>query len=199
MDKRTEKQLLEWYEESTDDELASEPDPYSDDGEFNGDADYVPSTPSRSESEEENSLVEGPNEISQVVTVENENEFENEDSSSDVLDENQPNQNNLDENDIWEEVTSDIPNFQFDVTQTGIKIAGIENMSPINVFEQLWDQNITDLILTSTNNYGKMLYHTNRPKTRHSRSREFKPILEQELKIFFGLCLLQGQIKTPDN
>ncbi|KAJ8940139.1 hypothetical protein NQ314_010806 [Rhamnusium bicolor] len=125
---------------------------------------------------------------------------ESEGSNQD-LEENEEENESLAENvaaeSIWEEVQTEIPNFEFDSTQSGIKIVGIENMSPIDVFRQIWNNDVMNLLLTSTNTYGAKLLNTNRPKTRNSRSREFKPITESELNKFLGLCILQGMIKVP--
>ncbi|KAG5888037.1 hypothetical protein JTB14_027831 [Gonioctena quinquepunctata] len=72
MDRREEKKLLRWFEESDDDNFAlseSESDPFSDDGEFNGDSDYVPddspTDSSRNESESESRNVEDDPDLEQ--------------------------------------------------------------------------------------------------------------------------------------
>ncbi|KAK9738099.1 hypothetical protein QE152_g10153 [Popillia japonica] len=157
MDERTDKQLLK-----------------CDDREFNSDVDYEPYPSSSSDWEQGNFLAEEIVEISLANTVGIDEKSNNGDATKDI-DEN-PLEQKTDNNNTWEDTTSDIPNFQFDTTQSGIKINVFENMSPINVFEHIWDQHITDFIVTSTNNYGRALNQSNRPKTRHSRFREFKPI-----------------------
>lgn len=98
MDEREEQQLLEWYEESTDDDLisASEHDPYSDNGEFGGDADYVPSASSSNDSDERDNLL--PDETVEADVPENDEEL--------ALEENQIPEQDMNENDNWEEVTS---------------------------------------------------------------------------------------------
>ncbi|KAG5893300.1 hypothetical protein JTB14_023510 [Gonioctena quinquepunctata] len=72
MDRREEEKLLRWFEESDDDNFAlseSESDPFSDDGEFNGDSDYVPddspTDSSRNESESERRNVEDDPDLEQ--------------------------------------------------------------------------------------------------------------------------------------
>ncbi|KAK9694428.1 hypothetical protein QE152_g33559 [Popillia japonica] len=107
----------------------------------------------------------------------------NGDATKDI-DENQL-ERKTDDNNTWEDITSDISNFQSDTTQSGIEINEIENMSPITVFEQIWDQHITDFVVNSTNNYGRVLNQSNRPKTRHSRFREFKPICRKGVENVF--------------
>ncbi|KAK9747483.1 hypothetical protein QE152_g5220 [Popillia japonica] len=90
--------------------------------------------------EQGNFLIEEIDKISPANTVGKKSD--NRDATEDI-DENLLEQK-TDDNNTWEDITSDIPNFQFNTTQSGIKINGIENMSPINVFEQIWDQHITD-------------------------------------------------------
>ncbi|KAG5883417.1 hypothetical protein JTB14_031305 [Gonioctena quinquepunctata] len=159
-------------------------DPFNDDGEFNGDSDYVPddspTDSSRNESESERRNVEDDRDPEQ-------NHEENEGLAESI-------------ESIWEEVQSVINNFHFDATQSVIKIDGIENMSPIEVFRQIWNNDVMYLLLTSTNSYGSKLLGADRPKTRNSRSREFKPVTENSLdNSTNGVGLQMELLETEDD
>ncbi|XP_044745115.1 piggyBac transposable element-derived protein 4 [Coccinella septempunctata] len=186
MDPRKEEELLRWFEEIEDEELAlieseieSEPEPSSDDS----DLDYVPSDESAIESEG-----------GQVNYTENDECVECHETNS--VENESVTENNEDEG-MWCEEASEIPNFNFDVSQCGIKIDQMENMSPIDIFEKIWNDDVMNLLISSTNNYGAKLVVTNRPKTRNSRSLKFLPVTKREMKRFIGLCLLQGMVKIP--
>ncbi|XP_074034257.1 uncharacterized protein [Leptinotarsa decemlineata] len=154
MDKQEEEKLLRWFDELSDDgNIESDHDAYSDDGEFDGDLDYVPdeSHLSESSSEDDNDGVISPVTETGGETQDSSNE-ENADNNEQ---ENQSSTEKHNDDYGWVDESSDIPNFDFDSSQTGIKIDGIQNLSPIEVFEKLWDKEVMNLILTSTNEYGE--------------------------------------------
>lgn len=80
----------------------------------------------------------------------------------------------------------------------GIKILVNRDTSPINMFRILLTDEILDLIVSSTNEYGEALSLTNRPLTKHSRRQVFRTTNREEIMQFLGLCLLNGQIKSPN-
>nr|CAI5844993.1 unnamed protein product [Callosobruchus analis] len=153
-------------------------EPFEDDGEFGSDENYVPS---ETELEQSSSDADDQNPDS---------DHEGSDSS--------PGEERFDENDVsdWEETTAPIPDFHFDATSNKCKISLDASSTPLEVFEKVFTPGIIEYILECTNNYGKALVNTNRPKTRYSRDAKFRPISLEEIKQFFGLCLLQGQIST---
>lgn len=198
MDPREEQRLLQWYEEADSDVPLSEsgddsePEPYSDDGMVTGDLDYIPSDSCGSESDRDRQSVHDQETGGGIS--------EGEDSNQDdpTQEENNSHAESEDsEDDVWEEVYSDIPNFNIDVAQSGIKIDGIGNMSPVEVFRQIWNDEVMSCLVACTNLYGTNLGNTVRPKTRNSRSREFKPVTVEEMEKFLGLCLLQSMVKIP--
>lgn len=119
------------------------------------------------------------------------------DSDADVVDEERDNEQ-TDETDAWNSDTASINDFLFDHTQIGVKLYGDLNSSPYEIFNQLWNNDIMELLVNSTNNYGKSLTSQARPKTRNSRSSSFKETTRDEMQKFIGLCLLQGQIKVQN-
>lgn len=98
----------------------------------------------------------------------------------------------------WYSDTQSIDDFLFDFSQQGVKLFGDPGSSPIDIFNQLWNDDIMNLLVQSTNNYGESLTNQSRPKTRNSRSMSFKQTSPDELKKFIGLCLLQGQVKVSN-
>ncbi|KAJ8953488.1 hypothetical protein NQ318_023609 [Aromia moschata] len=114
----------------------SEPEPCSGYGEFD-DVDYVP--PDSSGSESESDQQSEPNQVADDIIIEGEDSIQggpiqkenNSDAESEENDDN-----------AWEEVHSDIPNFGFDGAHSGIKIDGIDNMSPVEVFRQIWNDEV---------------------------------------------------------
>lgn len=67
----------------------------------------------------------------------------------------------------WE----DIPDFQFDSSTSGTKlnIPDSAKDNPIQIFSMLWTREITDTMVSSTNNYGVKLKLTSqvRPHKNH--------------------------------
>lgn len=98
--------------------------------------------------------------------------------------------------DEWCDQVDDVDYFLFDFAQQGIKVFGDENSTPMDIFEQIWNEDIMTLLVKSTNTYGKKITQQSRPKTRNSRTAMFKNVTDTEMKKFIGLCLLQGQIKA---
>ena len=100
------------------------------------------------------------------------------------------------ENDeTWHINTTPIRNFSFDADAAGILLDIDENVSPIQVFEKIWDDQVMEMIIKSTNDYGLKLCNQTRPHTRHSRKANFKNTDTIEMRKFLGLCLLQSQLK----
>ncbi|KAG5887412.1 hypothetical protein JTB14_024611 [Gonioctena quinquepunctata] len=108
---------------------------------------------------------------SPATPLEEEIESENDESEHEEL--------LVDTKDEWEQTNLDIPEFSF------------------NKNSNLFTDEILDLIVSSTNEYGKSLSLTNRPLTRHSRRQTFRETNADEMRQFLGLCLLNGQISSP--
>lgn len=97
----------------------------------------------------------------------------------------------------WVENTKDIPNFNFDKENCGIKLDVTATSTPREVFDFIFCKEIMELIINSTKEYGRKLCTNRGIKTRHSRLATFKPTTIKEMYQFLGLCLLQGEIKVP--
>ncbi|KAG5899280.1 hypothetical protein JTB14_012281 [Gonioctena quinquepunctata] len=135
MDKQEEKKLLRWYDDELsddDDNIESEHDPFS------GDSDYAPDEPPPSEtsSEEDNEVI-----FPATETGTETQDSLNEENADNNLQKNQSSNGNDD--DGWVDKSSDIPNF--DSGQMGIKVDGIQNLSPIEVFP--YHPNFSDIKL----------------------------------------------------
>jgi len=59
----------------------------------------------------------------------------------------------------------------------------------------LWTREITDMVVSSTNNYGVKLTSQIRPHKKHCRAAEFKKVDAEEIYTFLAICLLSGSVK----
>lgn len=98
----------------------------------------------------------------------------------------------------WQNDTAPIPQFEFDEVNAGATVHLDENTTPISIFNLFFTDELVEHIVTCMNAYGVSLCNSNRPHTRGSRRLSFKPTDSTELKKFLGLCLLQGQIDSPN-
>lgn len=92
-------------------------------------------------------------------------------SSSDSDNDDYNNANNNDNDDQWYKNWEDIP-FQFDNSMLGIKLnipdSAKDNL--IQIFEMLWIHEITEMVVSSTKNYGVKLTSQNCPHKKHYRT-----------------------------
>jgi len=98
---------------------------------------------------------------------------------------------------LWVDTEKDKPDFNFDSTLWRIKINVPESArnAPIDLFKLLWTDDIFDIIVKSTNNYGHKNKAENRPHNNYSRKTCFNETNKDEMQIFFGICLLLGSVK----
>lgn len=129
-------------------------------------------------------------ELSNIVVSGSDDEISVEVSSSD-------DDCNLSDSDSWVDFEKDIPNFNFDTDLSGIKLIIPESAknSPIDLFKLLWTDEIFNIIVNSTNNYGEKNKYENRPHNKYSRKSSFKKTNKEEMQNFFGICLLLGSVK----
>jgi len=99
-----------------------------------------------------------------------------------------------DDDSEWVDNCKTISDFEFNSNSSGIKINILESAkdSPIEVFNQIWTEDILDIIISSTNNYGQKLASKDRSHSKYSRSSTFKNTDKEEINKFLGLCLLFG-------
>ncbi|GLV46372.1 uncharacterized protein CBL_20714, partial [Carabus blaptoides fortunei] len=150
----------------------SEPEEFQDDGEFNGDPDFVP-----------------------VVSDDSENENDNEDDQCETLDEGSEDTEEEDASDTWQEDVKPIIDFDFDTKNSGP--IDMDTSSRINIFKKMFSDEVLDMLVTSTNIYGEKLCQLNRPSTRNRRILSFKKTNTLEMSQFLGLCLLKSQVRAP--
>ncbi|XP_045778429.1 piggyBac transposable element-derived protein 4-like [Maniola jurtina] len=69
----------------------------------------------------------------------------------------------------------------------------ISELTPLEIFEEIWDANIIALIVRETNRYGRQLQHNNasKPSSRLSRWRD---TTNDEIWTFFGIIMLQSLV-----
>lgn len=101
------------------------------------------------------------------------------------------------DNDQWVENWVDIPDFQFNRSDSGIKLDIPDHAkdNPLHIFEMLWTKEITNMIVLSTNNYGIKLTRQTRPHKKYARNTEFNKVDFDEMYKFFGICLVAGFVK----
>ncbi|KAG5898783.1 hypothetical protein JTB14_010993 [Gonioctena quinquepunctata] len=180
---KEQQRLLNIYESLSSDEEVH--DPFSDtEGQYGSDEDYDPANEKSDSDDSEDMVHQSP-----ATPLEEEIESENDESEHEEL--------LVDTKDEWEQTNLDIPEFSINKNSVGLKIPFKDNTSPIDMFQNLFTDEILDLIVSSTNEYGKSLSLTNRPLTRHSRRQTFRETNADEMRQFLGLCLLNGQISSP--
>lgn len=193
MDEKEKTRLLKLYDEVDSDEyqLESNSDSESEAEPFSGDDDRDPDfEPSESELSESNH-----SEMDDPPLVRNEPEDQPEDEP--FINNDAVSFSDEDSDDEWVDNTTDIPDFHFDEISSGIKLHFANIPSPIDVFKELWTNEIMDLLVESTNKYGKALQNLNRPHPKNSRFSSFTETNREELYKFLGLCLLHAQIRFP--
>lgn len=97
----------------------------------------------------------------------------------------------------WEDDFNDIEDFNFDEFGAGVQLDITDEATPYDVFIKIWDDEVMQLILNSSNKYGEKLKKLKRPHTKNCRIQHFKEISLIELQKFFGLCLLRAEIDIP--
>lgn len=65
----------------------------------------------------------------------------------------------------------------------------------MQIFSQIVNENIIEYLAECTNTYGAELCNKNRPHTRNSRNKSFKPTTIEEMKEFLALSFLHGHIQ----
>ncbi|KAL5237439.1 hypothetical protein ACI65C_004849 [Semiaphis heraclei] len=97
----------------------------------------------------------------------------------------------------WEDDFNDIEDFNFDEFGAGVQLDITDEATPYDVFIKIWDDEVMQLILNSSNKYGEKLKKLKRPHTKNCRIQHFKEISLIELQKFFGLCLLRAELGIP--
>lgn len=102
----------------------------------------------------------------------------------------------------WYEITASgrlgPPRFTFTGTP-GVTFPVNKNNTPLDIFEMFLDSNLMDTIVNETNNYADQEKRANQAKiSRCSRSKRWIPTNEREMKLFFGLIMLQSIVRKPN-
>lgn len=98
---------------------------------------------------------------------------------------------------IWHENIKPIPSFTFNESW-GIRDEINRDISPLMIFQKLFNEDVINLLVSSHNAYGKYLENNDpKPSTRKRPKTIFPETSKDEMLTFLGLCLLQGQNKKP--
>lgn len=99
---------------------------------------------------------------------------------------------------MWSSDVKPIPQFTFASDAKGVIEADISVTStPRDVFDTLFTGDIVEMLVKSTNEYGRDLYSKPVPPTRKSPKVIFHDTSATEMHKFFGLSLLMAQAKFP--
>lgn len=103
--------------------------------------------------------------------------------------------NECDEN--WHENIKPIPSFTF-IESCGIHSEINRDTSPLTIFQQFFNEDVINLLVSSHNAYANNLENkAHKPSTRNRPKIIFPETSNDEMLKFLGLCLLQGQNKKP--
>lgn len=98
----------------------------------------------------------------------------------------------VDNSNLWVNNYLDIPDFGFNSDSIGIKleINGSARNNPIEIFKQIWTDEITEIFVSSINKYGENMSLKCRPHNKGSRNTHFKRTTSEEVQHFLALYLL---------
>lgn len=103
----------------------------------------------------------------------------------------------VDNSNLWVNNYLDIPDFGFNSDSIGIKLEINESArnNPIEIFKQIWTDEITEIFVSSINKYGENMSLQCRPHNKGSRNTHFKRTTSEEVQHFLAVCLLGGSIQ----
>lgn len=134
-------------------------------------------------SEEENNTADSDGSDIDVQEVESDLEEDESDSESD-------NDSNASDTIEWSDELEDFDIDEFSGRQE-MKFNVPDNVSANNFFSQLFGDSIMDIIVTETNRYARQKL-ANTP-----RLEKWKDITKQELRAYFGICIIMGINNLP--
>ncbi|KAJ6640378.1 PiggyBac transposable element-derived protein 4 [Pseudolycoriella hygida] len=107
-------------------------------------------------------------------------------------------ENDVDMEEEWSSDVKPIRQFSFSSDPKGKVIVDITIANtPREVFDEIFTDNIMEMIVTATNEYGRDLYAKPVPVTRKSPKTIFRDTDTNEMYKFLGLSLLMAQCKFP--
>ena len=134
-------------------------------------------------SEEENNTADSDGSDIDVQEVESDLEEDESDSESD-------NDSNASDTIEWSDELEDFDIDEFSGRQE-MKFNVPDNVSANDFFSQLFGDSIMDIIVTETNRYARQKL-SNTP-----RLEKWKDITKQELRAYFGICIIMGINNLP--
>lgn len=148
----------------------------------------------RSESNINNSSDDEEDQRSEVDSSDEE-EQQNDQVDSSEDEEEQQDSNTVDDTEKWSSEVKPIPQFIFDDATSGVKIDVNTNSSPRDIFDKIFSKEIVNTLINATNKYGKNLFSNG--DSVPVKRRKFRELDVEEFGRFLGLCLLQGQTRSP--
>ena len=97
----------------------------------------------------------------------------------------------------WTDTEEEPVDFSF-TGNAGIKINISQNSTPVQVFQEFFDDSIIQIVVDETNIRGEESFLEKPAVRRSQRVKEWKPITIEEMKTLIGLCCLMGIVKLPD-
>ncbi|KAL4083359.1 hypothetical protein QTP88_028686 [Uroleucon formosanum] len=138
-------------------------------GSFDSDEEYVPAPP-----ESFGTSLQPP----VPGTLDSDDDISVDETTSESSDDN------YSDTDSWVEDWDNIIDFEFDNSCCGIKLNISESARefPLEIFTQLWTDEIFEILIESTNKYGENMCRSCRPHRKGARGSTFKPVDLDEIK-----------------
>ena len=174
--KKEQARLLKLFEETGSGSSNSESEPDADCAENNSSG----SEENKSTTDEEYEAPEEPenDETGHINTTPIRNfSFDADEENESTTDEEYEAPEEPENDETWHINTTPIRNFSFDADAAGILLDIDENVSPIQVFEKIWDDQVMEMIIKSTNDYGLKLCNQTRLSIQGIVGRQISKIL----------------------
>ncbi|CAI6349268.1 unnamed protein product [Macrosiphum euphorbiae] len=103
----------------------------------------------------------------------------------------------VDNSNLWVNRYLDIPDFGFNSDSIGIKLEINESArdNPIEIFKQIWTDEITEIFVSSINKYGENMSLQCHPHNKGTKNKHSKRRISEEVQHFLAVCLLGGSIQ----
>jgi hypothetical protein len=103
-----------------------------------------------------------------------------------------------DDNFLWEDIENYVGQRQTfsGMSEPQDSAKGLAN--PVDIFEQFFDTDIIQTIVTETNRYAKQFKNTrDNIFSKRSRVNEWQPVIAEEIYVVLALFMLMGTVQKP--
>ena len=78
-----------------------------------------------------------------------------------------------------------------------LKVMGIENLSPVEIFSKMFPDEIYELVAIETNRYAKVMIEKLKPLKKNSRFHKWKDVTPAKIKAYIAIEMAMGMVKKP--